>query len=754
MPEENDPTAPQTTRREFLNLSARAALSGLLLPACASASPAFPHADDAAGDTAAAHGVLQRLLPDHAAQFQLHRTPHNAPEAVTISGSTGKIRIEAPTTPALLRGVNWYLNYVASVSISWTGDSLNHLPARLLAPAQPVRIAANVQHRFALNDTNDGYTGPYWPWARWQRLIDVLALHGYNEVLVYSGAEAVYQQTFRRFHLPNAQLRQWFPTPAHQPWWLLDNLSAWVGPSVAQSLIDSRLALAQRITSRLRELEMTPVLPGYFGMVPDGFGAANPGAVLIPQGQWQGMKRPDWLDPTSSLFAPVAAEYYKVQKALLGPSTMFKMDPMHEGGQTGSVNLSHAAGSIEHSLQQANPGAIWAVLGWQKNPRAELLAGIQNKQRLLILDGQSDRFPYEDRKQEWGGAPYAFGTIWNFGGHTTMGANLGVWNRRYFRQRAQPNSPLIGIAVMPEASCNNPAAFAFFSELAWRDRPADIPQWFADWSTHRYGGRDANAARAWVTLSATAYNMAAGKWSEAQDSLFSAQPDLHARSACTWSPHHPRYDMATFATALAPLLAIDPLLRNSSAYRYDLVDVARQVVANRSRVLLPLLLDAYTTKDAARFRSLKEEWLVQMDTLGEITSAEPWLLMGRWVAEARAAADGPAEHDQLQFDACSLLLEWGPPASRDTGIHDYANREWAGLLTFYRQRWTRYFATLEEALAMKTAPQTIDWFAMDADWSRQKKDLPIEPQGDFYAIIQRAAARPFPYAEAPTQVTA
>ena len=742
---EHDTHPSRPSRRKFLRLSARAALSGLAFSVCASRSQAFS-AEEHGDRTAAAHAVLRRLLPAHAAQVHLRRTSRSACENVIITGTTGNIRIDAPTIPALLMGVNWYLNYVAGVSISWTGDSLDHLPARLPAPAQPIRIAANVQHRFALNDTNDGYTGPYWPWPRWERLIDVLALHGYNEVLVYSGAEAVYQQTFRRFHLTDARLRQWFPTSAHQPWWLLENLSAWVGPSVSQSLIDGRLALAQQITARLRQLEMTPVLPGYFGMVPDGFAAANPGAVIIPQGQWQGMKRPDWLDPTSSLFAPVAAEYYKAQKALLGPSSMFKMDPMHEGGQTGSVDLSHAATAMEHSLQQANPGAIWAVLGWQKNPRAELLAGVRNRQRLLILDGQSDRFAYQDRAQEWNGTPYAFGTIWNFGGHTTMGANLGVWNHRYFRQRFQPGSALNGIAVMPEASCNNPAAFAFFSELAWRDQPIDIPRWFTDWATHRYGGRDANAARAWVTLSATAYNMRAGKWSEAQDSLFSAQPDLHARSACTWSPHHPRYDMATFATALALLLAIDPSLRSSSAYRYDLVDIARQVIANRSRVLLPQLLDAYNARDYVRFRALTQEWLTQMDMLEQITATEPWLLMGRWVAEARAAATSPAEREQFQFDACSLLLEWGPPASRDTGIHDYANREWAGLLGFYRERWVAYFSMLQGVLENKEPYREIDWFAMDAAWSRQKKELPNAPRGDFYSIIRGVAERPFPVA--------
>ncbi|MEV6785968.1 alpha-N-acetylglucosaminidase TIM-barrel domain-containing protein, partial [Streptomyces sp. NPDC051098] len=38
-----------------------------------------------------------------------------------------------------------------------------------------------------------------------------------------------------------------------------------------------RRAGSRRIADRMRELGMHPVLPGYFGTVPDGFVARNPG---------------------------------------------------------------------------------------------------------------------------------------------------------------------------------------------------------------------------------------------------------------------------------------------------------------------------------------------------------------------------------------------------------------------------------------------------------------------------------------------
>lgn len=720
------------TRRDFLKLSGAACLTTALPPNLTALSAFAPDEDST---VAPLSGALARLLGSDAAQIRLQCKPRPGAEQFSIEGSQGQIQITGSSPSAAMMGVNWYLKYVAGVSISWNGDSLDRLPPVLPSPPSPITMSANAQHRFALNDTNDGYTGPYWAWSQWEHLIDVLALHGFNEVLVYTGAEAIYQETFRRFHYTAEEMRAWLPTPAHQPWWLLGNISGWVGPSVSQPLIDSRLKLGKKIAQRLRELGMTPVFPGYYGMVPDGFAARNPAAQVIPQGKWAGMKRPDWLDPRCKPFAEVAQAFYRVQEKLLGPTSMFKMDPLHEGGQSGDVPLPAAAAVIDEQLQAAHPGAIWAILGWQKNPRPEVLAGIKDKSRMLILDGQSDRFAYEDREKEWDRTPYAFGTIWNFGGHTTIGANMGVWNQRYFDQLVKPDSKLNGIAVMPEASCNNPAAFEFFTELAWRNERPDLSQWFSQWAGYRYGGADKNAERAWNILRTTAYDEKSGKWSESQDSLFSAQPSLTVKSACVWSPQEARYDLSGFMSAIAFLLQVSPSLRGNSAYRYDVVDVARQTLANQSRVLLPKIDAAYQSRDLPAFQRLTRLWLDRMTTLNRIVEGEPAFLLGPWIAAAKAAAHSPVEQRQLEFDACSLLVEWGPEIARDAGLHDYANREWNGLLEFYRERWSSYFSALQEALKNNQPAKEIDWFAFDQKWSKQAHSYAVTPAANYYERI-------------------
>jgi len=685
----------------------------------------------------AVYGVLVSLIGQKAEQIRLRFISNFDRDRFSISAEQGKVLIEGNSSSAMLAGANWYLRYVAGVNVSWNGDSLNMLSYTLPLPSGRIEHTSAVKHRFALNDTNDGYTGPYWQWEQWKHLIDVLALHGINEVLVYMGAEAVYQQTFKDFGYSAEEMRRWLPMPAHQPWWLLQNMTGGGVWETTQHWIDERAALGRRICDYMRALDMTPVLPGYYGSVPDEFSKKNLGAHIFVQGKWGNFKRLDWLDPTTEMFACVAAHYYEVQDRLLGPSSMYKMDPLHEGGRDSGINLAAFAGGIESALAKAHPDATWAILGWIANPRKDLLSGIKNKNHVLILDGISDRAGYIEHWKEWDGTPIAFGTIWNFGGHSTIGANLSTWNERFFSSLSAPNVKITGLAMMPEAACNNPAAFEFLTELAWRDKPVDLQTWFKDWSAYRYGKRDFQSAKAWDVLRQTAYNTPANKSSEAHDNLFSAQPSLLTRSSCIWSPKEPRYNLTAFAAAVKPLLDISEDLRRSSAYQYDVVDVVRQAIANKSRWMLPEIESAYVKDDLRTFQRRTALWLRHIELLNELTATVPDLLLGRWVADAARWGTTVKEKTQLEFEARAILVQWEPYLPHDPDIRDYANREWNGLLQFYYARWQRYFLSLETSLKNGMQSDFIDWPAMSDAWEKKHEDLPTEAQGNAWEIAQK-----------------
>ncbi|MFD7298092.1 alpha-N-acetylglucosaminidase [Streptomyces sp. NPDC059897] len=731
------------SRRTVLGTTAAIGLGTALgtgAPAAQAAPPSIAAREVPVLDTAEARAALNRQLPHHADQFRLRlQAASGTEDRFRVTGTQGRITVYATTPATLLAGVHCYLKYECGAHIAWNGSQLD-LPERLPAPSKTLERSTPLPHRFALNDTNDGYTAPFADWSYWEREIDILALHGCNEVLVIAGMEAVYHRLLKDFGYSDEESRAWLPAPSHQPWWLLQNLSSYGGP-LSTELIGRRAELGRRIADRLRALGMRPVMPGYYGHVPKGFVARNGGdAHVVPQGIWHGFERPDWLDPRTDSFAQVAKAFYGHQKDLFGEIGAFKMDLLHEGGTAGDVPVPDAARGVEAALQKNRPGATWVILGWEANPLPELIDAI-DKKKMLIVDGVSDRFTsVTDRERDWGGTPYAFGTIPNFGGRTTIGARAHIWEQKFFAWRDKPDSALAGTAYLPEGTDRDPAAFELWSELAWMDGTLDRSAWFTSYADFRYGRRDKDARAAWQALQETAYQHRATERSDPHDSLFAARPDLSADRASYYGPRALTYDPARFDAALAGLLNVDGKLRRSAAYKYDLVDVARQALAHRSRQLLPQLKAAYNDKDQATFKALSTLWLRLMRLSDDVTGTNAAFLLGPWIQDARELATNDAERAEFERCAKALITVWGDRATSDPGnLHEYANRDWHGLIAdFYLPRWQKWLDELSDALAAGREPAKVDWFAFEEPWTRERKDYPLRAYGDPYRTASKA----------------
>ena len=698
----------------------------------AGAAPSF--------DTRPEQAVIARLLPHQAQQFELGTLPASGHERFRIARDNGHIRVEGSTPSALLFGVNWYLKYVAHVQISPNGDRVGDAPFPL--PTTVIARETPYPSRYALNENVDGYTAPYWDWPRWQREIDVLALSGINAVLIERGTDSVLYQTFRDAGYSDQDIRNWITQPAHQNWQLMGNLCCFNGP-ISTTLLHKRAASAQQIIARLRELGITPVLPGFYGIVPADFQRKFPKAHVIPQGEWAGFTRPGWLDPRDPMFARLAASFYRHQRELFGDSSIYDMEVFQEGGDAGDVPVPEAARDVQNALLAAHPGARWMMLAWQGNPRQDLLAGV-NRKDLLIVDIDHDRAPRDNRQKDFQDAPFLFGGIWEFGGRTTLGANTRNITQR-LQRLGRNNDNMAGTALFTEGMGTNPFAFDLFTEMAWRSEPVDLDVWTTDYVQRRYGAADPHALAAWNVLLHTAYDIRIdqvvfnSERDAAQESLFNAQPSLVANRASNWSPEAMRYSAQAFKQALPELLQVAPALRSSDTYHYDLVDIARQTLANESRLLLPQIKAAYDVKDRTRFETLAQRWLKLMDLQDQLLATNRFFLVGNWLAQVQPWASSPQEGAQLDYDARSLLTTWGDrKASEGANLNDYGNKDWAGLTRdYYRQRWQTYFQSLDEALRTGTPPKAIDWFAMGEAWNRGKQVYSDKPEGDACDVAKR-----------------
>jgi alpha-N-acetylglucosaminidase len=699
-------------------------------------SPIGHAADAPYFDTRPEQAVLARLLPQQAQQFELGTlAAQQGHERFRISSANGRIKVEGSTPSALLFGVNWYLKYVAHVQISPNGDRLGSGAFRL--PATTIERETPYAFRYALNENVDGYTAPYWYWPRWQREIDVLALSGINAVIVERGMDSVLYQTFREVGYSDDEIRHWITQPAHQNWQLMGNLCCFNGP-ISSTLMQKRAASAQKIIAHLRELGITPVLPGFYGIVPADFQQKFPHAHVIPQGEWAGFTRPGWLDPRDPLFAKLAAAFYRHQRELFGDSSIYDMEVFQEGGDSGDVPVPEAARDVQNALLAAHPDARWMMLAWQGNPRQDLLAGV-DRQHLLIIDIDHDRVPRDDRQKDFQNAPFLFGGIWEFGGRTTLGANTYNITER-LQRLGRSNSNMVGTAIFTEGMDTNPFAFDLFTEMAWRSEPVDTAKWTTDYVQRRYGADDPHAQTAWKVLLHTAYNIRIdevvfnSERDAAQESLFDAQPSLDANRASNWSPEAMRYSADTFKQALPEMLQVAPALRRSETYQYDLVDITRQTLANESRLLLPQIKAAYDSKNRPAFDALTQRWLQLMDLQDQLLSTNHFFLVGAWLAQTDAWASTTDERTRLDYDARSILTTWGDrKASEGASLHDYGNKDWAGLTRdYYRLRWESYFHALDQQLRTGIPAKPIDWFAMGNAWNHGTQHYADQPTGNAY----------------------
>ncbi|HLY53190.1 MAG TPA: alpha-N-acetylglucosaminidase C-terminal domain-containing protein, partial [Steroidobacteraceae bacterium] len=225
-----------------------------------------------------------------------------------------------------------------------------------------------------------------------------------------------------------------------------------------------------------------------------------------------------------------------------------------------------------------------------------------------------------------------------------------------------------------------------------------------------------------------------------QESLFNAQPSLGANRASNWAPEGMRYDAERFKAALREMLAVAPQ-RRTHGYDYDLVDIARQALANESRQLLPRIAGAYARKDRPAFRSLTQRWLALMDLEDRLLSTHRAFLLGSWLACVGPWASNADERARLEYDARSLLTTWGDrKASEGAALHDYGNRDWAGLVhDYYRMRWQTFFQGLDAELRTGVPAEPVDWFALGDAWNHAVTGYPREPHGDPYRVALEVA---------------
>jgi alpha-N-acetylglucosaminidase len=664
--------------------------------------------------------LAERVVPWLVPDLVTKRIPREQGKDVfELSTRDGKLIVSGSDVPSAAEGLNWYLKYYCRRSLSHLGNNIvpvNPLPQI----AQPVRHAARLAQRYYLNYCTFNYTFAFADWQHWERELDWMALNGVNLALAIVGSEAIWQNTLRRIGYSDAEIQAFLPGPAYTAWWLMGNLEGWGGPAT-QRMIDQRVELQKKILARMRELGIEPVAQGFYGMVPVSLSQKFPQAKIVEQGEWGGFRRLLILRSTDPLFARLATIYYEETRKLFGPMRYFGGDLFHEGGSTAGLDVTAIAAGVQRAMLRANPQAIWVLQGWQDNPKDALLNGL-SRDHAMVLNLES---PDWEKRKGFNGMPWVWGIVNNFGENTGMFGDLPRIASEPIRAANGPyGQNLVGIGALMEGINNNPVVYDLLFEMAWHNEPLDVHNWVRSYAEYRYGSTTPELDHAWQILAETAYASSHGP-----QSIFCARPSLQVKGASTWGSTNIAYDPVKLEEAARELLSAKNKLDGVDTYQADAVDLVRQVLTNRGLILYRQMVSAFQVRDKSRFEQSSAAFLALMRDQDTLLASRSEFLLGNWLAAAKSMDHTKQEQILCEKNARTQITYWGPD-SPGTDLHDYASKEWSGLLhDFYLPRWEMFIRDLGGQLEGKPAREP-NYFEFEKGWTEQRNEYPSTPTGD------------------------
>ena len=689
-------------------------------------------------------GLLERI-DKGASRKIMTETVRSDRDFFEITSKNGKPLIRGNNYVSIASGINWYLKYSVGVHLTWNSMHAS-LPATLPLVQGVERHTTDIKHRYYLNYCTLSYSMAFWDWKRWEQELDWMALHGINLCLDIVGTDVVWRNVLLKLGYTKDEANEFVAGPAFQAWWLMNNLEGWGGPN-SDNWYQQRERLQKQIMKRMKELGINVCLPGYSGMVPHD-AKERLGLDVADPGKWNDYKRPAFLQPTSKRFAEIASIYYKEQQRLYGKADFYSMDPFHEGGNAGGVDLRKAGEAIMGAMKAVNPNAVWVVQAWGACPYPSMIKHLKNGD-MLVLDLYSENRPQWGnsestwyRKEGFNGHDWAFCMLLNFGGNVGMFGKLQHVVDEYYKARCSSfKSTMKGVGLTMEGIENNPVMYELVSELPWRDAKFSWKEWLHDYVEARYGNiNNAKVHDAWLLLARSVYGAGAKIVEQGcHESVLCARPALDVYQVSSWSEMEEFYNPDDVIRAARLMVEASHEVKANDNFRYDLVDVTRQAIAEQARYVYDEIVAAYKAKDRKMFDYTTKRFLDILLQQDRLLSSMPDFMVGGWIRSARNLGQNEQERNHYEWNARVQITTWGNRSAAERGgLREYAHKEWNGVLAdFYYPRWKAYFEALAATLDGKPM-KDIDFYAMDEKWTLLHNVYPYEAQGDAVEFAQTA----------------
>ena len=696
-------------------------------------------------DIKASIALVERILPAQAKHFKVESlNPKQDKDVFEIEGQNDIIILRGNNGVAVASALYYYLTTYCHCQVTWNGINLK-LPDSLPSVPLTVRRQSPYNYRYYLNYCTFNYSMSWWDWERWEKEIDWMALHGINMPLAITGEEFTWYTVYKEMGFTEKDLQSFFCGPSYFSWFWMGNLDGWGGP-LPLGWMKTHKLLQQKILQRERALGMKPVLPAFTGHVPSAFRTKFPTARLKATNWKNGFGDTYILDSEDPLFASIGKKFLETQTRLFGSDHLYSADTFNENEPPSADEnyLARLSKRIYEGMKTADTQAVWVMQGWLfysdrkfwKPPQIKALLDAVPNDRMILLDLAAEIEPVWKRTSAFYGKPWIWNMLHNFGGNISLFGRMdGVASGPASALADESRGQMKGIGLTMEGIEQNPVLYELLTSHTWQTEPIEINSWLSSYVLNRYGVSDSDALKGWGILRATVYN---GKIiRDGAESIITGRPTFD--STTVWTRTKLNYDPRDLLTAWNFFVSAAANCKHSDGFRYDLVDVTRQVLANYANSLQKEFVNAYKNKDLKEFSICSEAFIGVITDMDTLLSTRSDFLLGRWISDARKCGHTPSEMALYERNARDLITLWG---DANSPLHEYSCRQWSGLLSdFYKPRWTKFFKMIVSAMQSDIDP---DLAAFDKSikgwewqWVNTQNNYPTEPAGNSVEVSKR-----------------
>lgn len=692
----------------------------------------------------AAYNLIGRVLSSRQQHFIVAPLQgKNGKDIFEIESKGDKIILRGNNGTAIASALYYYLEEYCHCQITWNGTNLN-LPVKLPVVTKKVHRETPYKYRYYLNYCTFNYSMSWWDWARWEKEIDWMALHGINMPLAIVGEEYTWYLVYKEMGFTDEELAGFFSGPAYTAWFWMGNLDAWGGP-LPMSWIESHKDLQIKILQRQRELGMKPVLPAFTGHVPPAFRKKFPNAKLKSTNWKNGFADTYILDAEDPQFALIGKKFLEVQTRLYGTDHLYSADTFNENEppSSDSLFLSRLSARIYDGMRQADTAAIWVMQGWLfysdrkfwGNEQTRALLEAVPDDKMILLDLAAEIEPVWKRTAAFYGKPWIWNMLNNFGGNVNLFGRMdGVAVAPALALKDTASGRMSGIGLTMEAIEQNPVMYELMMQHTWQSEPVVISDWLKKYVLNRYRTTDEHLVRAWDILRQTVYNGQLIR--DGAESIITGRPTMD--SAAEWTRTRLNYKRDDLIPAWDLFMTAAANGVQTDGFRYDLVDLTRQVLANYAHPLQRMWVKAYNDKDSTRFLLYSKQFISLIHDMDKLLATRKDFMLGPWLSSAARWGNNSEERALYERNARDLITLWG---DANSPLHEYSNRQWSGLLNdFYCQRWIQYFDMLQLSLRNGT-PADYKGFEekikqWEWQWVNKQNKFSDTPTGESIAVAQ------------------